>query len=237
MIYGYCRISTPKQNIERQARNIKKKYPDALIIKEVFTGTRLQGRAELDKILRQLREGDIIVFDSVSRMSRNAKEGFEMYEKLYSSGVKLVFLKEPHINTEVYKSAVKSSIKLTGTNVDYILEGINKYLLTLAREQIRIAFEQSEKEVQDLQQRTREGIQTARLNGKQIGHIRGEKFVTKKSLDAKEKIKKYNRSFRGTLTNEETWKLIGISKASFYKYKGELLRETGDFNKEMRRTD
>ena len=34
---------------------------------------------------------------------------------------------------------------MTGTNVDFILEGINKYLLSLAKEQIRIAFEQSGK--------------------------------------------------------------------------------------------
>ncbi len=62
---------------------------------------------------------------------------------------------------------------MTGTNVDFILEGVNKYLMSLAMEQIRLAFEQSEKEVQDLHQRTREGIETARLNGKQIGQKQG----------------------------------------------------------------
>ena len=36
-IYGYVRISTPKQNIDRQVRNIKKIYPDAIIIKEIQT--------------------------------------------------------------------------------------------------------------------------------------------------------------------------------------------------------
>ena len=50
-IYGYARISTPKQNIERQVRNIRSQYPEAVIIKEVFTGTRFQGRKELDKLL------------------------------------------------------------------------------------------------------------------------------------------------------------------------------------------
>lgn len=61
-IYGYVRISTKKQNMERQIRNIQKEYPEAVIIKEVYTGT----------------------------------------------------------------------------NVDYILEGVNKYLLSLAKEQIRL---------------------------------------------------------------------------------------------------
>ena len=35
-------------------------------------------------------------------MSRNADDGFKLYEQLYNKGVNLVFLKEPHINTETY---------------------------------------------------------------------------------------------------------------------------------------
>jgi len=87
----------------------------------------------LEKILKQVVPGDTIAFDSVSRMSRNAEEGFELYEKLFYDGVELVFLKEPHINTATYKKALENNIQMTGTNVDYILEGINKYLMALAK--------------------------------------------------------------------------------------------------------
>ncbi|MEE0858175.1 MAG: recombinase family protein [Acutalibacteraceae bacterium] len=223
--YGYCRISTAKQSIERQIRNISSAYPNAQIITEVYTGTKFQGRKELDKLLKTVKEDDTVIFDSVSRMSRNADEGFNMYQQLYAKGINLVFLKEPHINTNTYKNALTNGITLTGTNVDYILEGVNKYLLALAKEQIKLAFEQSEKEVADLHQRTKEGIETARLNGKQIGQKQGAKLVTKKSIEAKEKIKKYNNSFGGSLNNEETWTLIGISKMTFYKYKNEIIEE------------
>lgn len=65
MEYGYCRISTPNQNIERQVRNIKKLYPNAHIVKEVYTGTKFQGRKEFDKILRLIKDDDTIIFDSV----------------------------------------------------------------------------------------------------------------------------------------------------------------------------
>lgn len=99
----------------------------------------------------------------------------------------LVFLKEPHINTDTYKNALTNGITLTGANVDYILEGVNKYLLALAKEQIKLAFEQSEKEVADLHQRTKEGIETARLNGKQIGQKQGAKLVTKNLLKQRRK--------------------------------------------------
>lgn len=187
-IYGYCRISTNKQSIERQHRNILALYPEAIIVDEVFTGTKVEGRKEWNKLLRKVKLGDTIVFDSVSRMSRSAEEGFEEYERLYNRGVDLVFIKEPHINTTTYKSARGNQIQLTDTMVDSILEGINKYLLVLAKEQIKLAFIQSEKEDKDLQQRTKEGIQTAKLNGKQIGLQKGTNLTTKKSMQAKEVI-------------------------------------------------
>ena len=226
MIYGYCRISRAKQSIDRQIRNIKAVYPDAVIIQEVFTRTRLD-RKEWQKLYKAVKAGDTIVFDSVSRMSGNADEGFNAYEELYNRGISLVFLKEPHINTDTYKQALESNIKLTGGSVDFILEGVNKYLMALAKEQIRLAFEQSEKEVEDLHQRIKEGIETARLNGKQIGQKAGAKLTTKKSISAKEEIVKYSKDFSGTLADADVMKLTGLSRNTYYKYKRELKEEQG----------
>lgn len=100
--YGYCRISTRQQSIDRQIRNIKKIYNGAIIVTESYTGTTTD-RPEWKKLYKKLQTGDTIIFDSVSRMSRNADEGFALYEKLYNNGIELVFLKEPHINTSTYK--------------------------------------------------------------------------------------------------------------------------------------
>ena len=224
-IYGYCRISQKKKNIERQVRNIQNAYPTAIIIREAYTGRKIIGRKEWEKIYRTVKPGDLIVFDSVSRFSRNAEEGFELYQDLYYKSVDLVFLKEPQINTGTFKRALDRAIPMTGTNVDYILDGINKFLLELAKDQIRLAFEQAEKEVEDLHQRTREGLETARLNGKQLGQTKGAKLTTKKSIEAKKQIRKYSIDFEGSLNNEECRKLIGISRGSFYKYKRELFLE------------
>lgn len=223
--YGYCRISTRKQNIERQIRNIQAEFPDAIIVREIYTGTKFQGRKELEKLLKVVCPGDTIIFDSVSRMSRNAEEGFQMYEELFRKGINLVFLKEPHINTDTYKKAMGNQLDMTGDAVDLILEGINRYLLELAKSQIRLAFEQAEKEVTDLRQRTKEGIETARLNGKQIGQVPGRTYETKKSKEAKKIIMKHNQDFGGSLNDIETMKQAGISKKTFYKYKNELLNE------------
>ena len=222
MIYGYCRISTDRQNIERQIRNILKAYPDAVIKQEVYTGTKTDGRKVFEQLLKMVRSGDTLVFDSVSRMSRNAEIGFEVYQELYDKGVELVFLKEPHINTATYKKALSNNIELTGTKTDIILKAINEYLMELAKEQIQLTFEKSEKEVSDLHQRTKEGIETARRNGKQIGQKSGAVLTTKKSVAVKQGILKYSRDFGGSLTDAECMKLLGIAKNTYYKYKAQL---------------
>lgn len=219
--WGYCRISRKTMNIDRQVRNIKKEYPEAVIIKEAYTGTTID-RKEWNKLYSRVKAGDTIIFDSVSRMSRNAEEGFKAYEELFKRGVELIFLKEPHINTATFKTAIENAIPLTGTNIDFILEGINKYLLALAKEQIIIAFNQAEKEVADLHQRTVEGLQTARLNGKQLGRKPGAKLTTKKSIVAKEIIEKHSKDFNGTLDDPEVIKLTGLARNTYYKYKREL---------------
>lgn len=222
--YGYCRISTKQQSIDRQIRNIKAKYDTAVIVTEEYTGTSID-RPKWNNLYKKLKAGDIIVFDEVSRMSRNADEGFTLYEELYNKGIELVFLKEPHINTATYKQALQNNVSMTGTNVDFILEGVNKYLMALAKEQIKIAFEQSQKEVDNLHQRTREGIATARLNGKQIGQKQGAKLTTKKSIEAKEKIRKYSKDFNGFLSDADCMQMTKLARNTYYKYKREIKAE------------
>ena len=225
-IYGYCRISTPKQKIQRQIDNIKKEYENAIIIEEAYTGTKIS-RPEFDKLLKKIKEGDTIVFDEVSRMSRNAEEGYKLYEKLYKQGINLIFIKEPHINTSTYKKALKTNIELTGTNIDYILEGINKYLMALAKEQIALAFKQAEKEVEYLHRRTSEGVQRAILNGKNPGGLttKGTKLVTKKSIVMKERIKELSKDFNGTNNDVEVMAITNLARNTYYKYKKALMAE------------
>ena len=233
-VYGYCRISTRKQSIERQIRNIKEKYPEAFIIEEAYTGTKTEGRDKWKRLVQKIKPEDTIVFDSVSRMSRNAEEGFKLYEELFHRRVNLIFLKEPHINTSTYQEAIDNKLKIsidtgdaaTDELMDSIIHALNKYILSLAKSQIKLAFEQAEKEVKDLQQRTKEGIETARLAGKQIGQKKGNTFKTKKSIRSKEEIKKYSRDFNGSLNDIEVMKLIGISRNSYYKYKKDLISGT-----------
>ncbi len=223
MTYGYCRISRQTQNIDRQARNITEYDDTAKLIKEAFTGT-TQARPAWVKLRRGLKPGDTVIFDSVSRMSRNAAEGFREYQELFDAGINLVFLKEHHIDTETYRTALQSGIEMTGNQIaDIYLEATNRVLMLLAQQQIELAFLQAEKEVQDLHTRTSEGMKTAKLNGKQIGRPFGAVVITKKSIRAKAVIRQHSRDFGGTLNDTDVMKLIGdISRNSYYKYKAEL---------------
>ena len=111
MTYAYCRVSTQHQKIARQITNFTAIYPQVSIIREFYTGTK-QDRPNWNKLISQIKKEDTIVFDSVSRMSRNATEGFKDYKALYEMGVNLVFLNEPLINTSVFESTKNNLLNI-----------------------------------------------------------------------------------------------------------------------------
>lgn len=220
-IFAYCRISTVKQSIERQIANVKREYPNATIITESYTGTTTD-RPAWNKLRKCLKKGDVVVFDEISRMSRNAAEGFELYKTLFAEGITLVFLKEPHLNTDVYRQALQSNISMTGTDVDIILKSINEYLMVLASKQIQIAFETAQHEVDFLHQRTSEGVRRAQAEGKQVGRASGTKVETKKSKEMKKRIYELSKDFDGKNSDVEVIKILGIARGTYYKYKSEI---------------
>ena len=233
MIYAYCRVSTTHQRIARQITNITAVYPNAIIIREFYTGTK-QDRPNWNKLINIIKKEDTIVFDSVSRMSRNADEGFKDYKMLYELGVNLIFLNEPLINTSVFDSTRNNllNIDITTGNaaVDTFFKGnielINNFMMALAEEQIKAAFDQAEKEVTDLHSRISQGIREAKKNGTRIGITKGTTLITKKSIECKAIIQKHSKDFGGSLEDPDIIKLCGCSRNSYYKYKGEIKRES-----------
>ncbi|MDB6526372.1 recombinase family protein [Bifidobacterium longum] len=225
-IYGYARVSTKSQKLERQVENLLKYEPTITILKEKYTGTKTD-RPIFNKLLKRVKKGDTIIFDSVSRMSRNAEEGFDLYKELFTKGVNLVFLKEPHINTSVYAKALGQRVDL-GADTELIQEVelfINRILDILAKEQIQIAFNQAEKEVLDIQTRVKEGIRVAKENGKQIGRAKGTKVESKKAKLLKQQIFDSSKDFNGDKKDVELMQTLNISRNTYYKYKREIKEE------------
>jgi len=224
MIYGYCRVSTPKQSLERQEKNIKALYPGAIIYSDTYTG-KTNDRPRYQILLKRVTKGDIIIFDEVSRMSRNATEGFQDYTMLLEKGVELKFIKEPQINTEVYRDAQKRQLDMVGDDVaDPIIEGVNKAILVLAEKQFRTAFERAEQERLLLSQRTKEGM----AKGRKPGRRKGVPQHQKKEMIAKRIIRKNSKMFGGSLSNTDTMKLAGVTAPTFYKYLKEMKENAAD---------
>lgn len=238
-LYGYARVSTQSQRLDRQIRSITEYAGDKKIeriYKEKYTGTKLD-RPEFKRLLKVVKPGDTIIFDSVSRMSRTAEEGYQLYMELMAQGIELVFLNEPHINTEYYKNmqAKKVSIATSGkASVDKliqtVLDAITEFQNDETREKIRVAFDQSQKEVDDLHTRIAAGIKATKENNetlpeserKQIGRVSGQKVETKKAKEAKAKIRKMSKDFDGNMSDKEIWEILNISRNSYYKYKREM---------------
>ena len=130
-----------------------------------------------------------------------------------------ILKKESYINTDVYRDSIQRKIEAT-----------NRVIKLLAEQQIWKAFEQSEKEVQDLHERTREGIRETKRNGQRVGWSAGAKVTTKKSVVAKKLIQEYSRDFGGTLSDIDTMVQIRARVGTFrrntyYKYKRELFEQ------------
>ena len=110
--------------------------------------------------------------------------------------------------------------------------------MKLAEEQIRLAFRQAEKEVMDLQLRTKEGLETAKRKGKQVGMKLGATFETNTAKKAKVIIKKHAKRFGGSLDVKECCTLAGISRPSYFKYCSEIEEEiTAELKKQNTGTD
>lgn len=220
-IYGYVRVSTLEQNKERQIQNILREYPKAVIMPEEYTGKTMD-RPVWSKLYSKLKKGDVVVFDEVSRMSRNAEEGFKVYQELFEKGCQLIFLKEPYLNTDVFSGQIQRATVKTGK--DYLDQGLKIILMGVAEEQIKIAFEQSQAETDLRAQRAGEGIAEAKKHNEelevlypdtfkdhpeysQIGREKGDKLTIKKAEPIKALIRKYSRDFEGTLSDME---LLGV---------------------------
>ena len=232
---GYARVSTPKQKLERQIQNLKAAYPDVVIVSEVYTGS-TDNRPKWKKLMRQCRAGVVgkLVFDEVSRFSRNAEEAITEYRELYGLGIELEFLKEPHINSSIYRQASERKINIsteamdtdTANLINTVIEGLNDYLLAVAEKQIYLAFEHAQNERELLSKRTSEGLKQAKLMGSKVGRQKGEKIVTKKQKRAYRIIRsKYELFEGGYLNATECFRACKISKSTFYRYLQQMQKE------------
>ena len=151
MKVGYVRVSTEEQNTARQEVIMRELGVERVFIEKI-SGKTQRGREELEKMLQFVREGDVVVVESISRIARNTKDLLDIVERLNEKGVDFISKKEA-IDTKTPSG---------------------KFMLTVFG-----AIAQLEREY--ILDRQREGIEIARQNGKYKGRkaivIDGEKFA------------------------------------------------------------
>ena len=232
-----------KQSLQRQIDNITRQYPEAIIIDEKYTGTTTD-RPKFTKLVNKLEAGDTIIFDEVSRMSRNASEGIELYTQLFDEGVNMIFIKEPYLNSDAYRKQLDIQIDKMTANTDSkalngffdsLFQALHSLIIGLASEQIENAFKTAEQEVTYLHKRTSEGVQASKNRyykeeAEGIPHEKnlpgrptGYKYIHKNKAERMERIKELSKDFNGKNTDKEIIQILGIARNTYYSYKKELL--------------
>ena len=139
MTIGYARVSTQDQNLERQTDQLQQLGCER-IFQEKITGSKKE-RPELDKLLDQLRTGDIIVVTELTRLSRSVKDLFTLVEMIQQKRAHLKSLKEPWLDTTTSQGKLLFSI----------FAGVSQFERDLISE------------------RTKEGLSSARARGRKGG--------------------------------------------------------------------
>lgn len=151
MTYGYARVSTSDQNLDRQQDALQKYGIDKLYC-EKLSGTK-KSRPELDRLLKDLREGDTVVIESLSRLGRSVKNLSELMEIFNEKNIRLVSLKE-----------TIDATSSTGRLLFTILSSLAQF----------------ERDV--IVERTQEGLKAARARGRTGGRPRTDKKVIQKAV-------------------------------------------------------
>jgi len=139
MVFGYARVSTQEQNLDRQLDSLNSEGAEE-IIQEKITGTKAD-RPELNRLLDKLRKGDVILVSDLTRLSRSTKDLFSLVEQIEKKGANIKSLKESWLDTTTPQG------KLMFT----FMAGISQFERDL------------------ISKRTKEGLEAARVRGKKGG--------------------------------------------------------------------
>ena len=143
MLVGYARVSTDGQNLDRQIDALKAVGVDNRVLyQEKITGTK-KDRPELQRMLKELNEGDVVIITDLTRISRSTKDLLDIIEKIKNKGASIRSLKDTWLDTT--------------SNNPY-----NDFLLT-----VMSGLSQLERDL--ISQRTKEGLESAKARGRNGG--------------------------------------------------------------------
>lgn len=194
MIYGYCRVSTKHQNLQRQIDALLKYGVNLrFIFTDKYTGIHLD-RSGLNELLSVLKQGDTVVLKEIDRLGRNRKETKEFIITLIKNDIDIICLDMPYLKEFI---------------IDKIKEN-EGFLEIMANALLDVVLEVAEQERKRIIQRTSEGRKKAMEEGRKFGRTQ------KVELDIFGKY--YEKFLSRELKAVEIQKELGISKQSYYNY-------------------
>ena len=222
--FAYCSSGCSRPQFDRQIDNINSKYPNAIIIKEVYSDT-ITDRTELKKLLAQLEKDDTLIVNSMDRLSRDPGELLHYYKDLTLKGVKVIFINQPYMNTDIYADAYEDMKAMSYESKE---EAVSDGLTHLLSAQITRILEKSWEDLQQNRGHMRKVFQESVVAEKQSGGTVRKKHESRKSYMVKELIRRYNQNYDGSMNDVQTMEQIRnemgtISRNTYYKYKKEMV--------------
>ena len=197
--FFYARVSSKDQNLDRQFADAESlKIPQERIYADKSTGNDF-ARENYERLLGVLREGDTVFVSSLDRLGRNYRETSDAWEYITKSiGAKIRVLDMPILNTE---------------SDDVTAELINDIVMKL------LAYV-AEKELQNIRERQRAGIEAAKKRGVYRGRA-PVKFDRQKFLQLYIEVQNHERTIRSAASR------LGVSVSTFGRLRKEYESKTG----------
>lgn len=205
MYYGYHRVSTKEQNLDRGIKGIEdfckqKNYPLQKIFLDKITGKSFDRPRYT--VLKEdvLREGDTLILYELDRLGRNKKEIINELRYYEDHGIRVMFLDIPTSTIDLSEESDSMNKLITDT--------INKVV-------IEIYAMQAETELQRKEKRQREGIEAKKARGE------WDDYGRHRVMTPEEFAKQYNKVIRGEIGSLELMRQLKMKKSTYFKYVGE----------------
>ncbi len=168
MIIGYIRVSSDKQDLQKQEHLLFKYAQQHKLQIDEFIQLEISSRQDrearrIDELLNRLHEGDTLLVAELSRLGRNMFEVISIINDLSEKGIKIVFVRQPELST-------------AGPQRKLLL-AIYSYFAEAERDFISI--------------RTKQGLAAAKASGKKLGRPKGSRNKNRVLDPFYEQIKEY----------------------------------------------
>ena len=193
MNYGYARVSSNSQNLDRQMDMfiaLREQVPDLIIYTEKKSGKDVYSRAIWNEMVSKFEPGDVLFVSSIDRIGRNYDDIIKQWKHIRNLEVDIVVMDMPLLDT-------RSKQDLTGLVISDIVLQLLSYVAHKERENIKA--------------RQREGIESAKKKGKHLGRQR--------TLDLDVFSKYLNEVREGRMCPSMVWAELDISESTYYRYK------------------